>query len=136
MTRVAGYDRDGADVPTLVIEDERSATDPLLLELRRALWRHPAAAQAAFSALVAEGRRFAATDEGHRWAERLERSEVLDQVRVVWDLLTSRALEDDPRAVVPSVVAEAFVKAATDRTLEQIIALVTTAQAIGRGRAS
>lgn len=123
-------------VPTLVIEDERSQTDALLLELRRALWRHPAAAQALFSALVAEGRRFAVTDDGRRWAERLERSDVLDQVRVVWDLVTSRALEDDPATVVPSVVAEAFVKAATDRSLEQIIALVTAAGVGAAGRES
>jgi hypothetical protein len=127
--------RDGG-VPTLVIEDDRSHTDALLLELRRALWRYPAAAQALFGALVAEGRRFAATADGRRWVERLERSDVLDQVRVVWDLVTSRALEDDPATVVPSVIAEAFVKAATDRALEQIIALVTTAGAAASGRVS
>jgi len=120
---------DDADVPTLVIEDAPSHTDLLLLELRRALWRHPAAAQAIFSALVAEGRRYATTDEGRGWAERLEASEMLDQVRVVWDLVTSRMLEDDPDTVVPSVVAEAFVKAATDRSLEELISLVTMAQA-------
>jgi hypothetical protein len=126
-----------APVPTLVIEEEGSDSDALLLQLRRALWRHPAAAQALFNALVAEGRRFAATEEGRGWAERLERSALLDQVRVVWDLVSSRALEDDPGTVVPSVVAEAFVKAATDRSLEQIISLVTAAHGVvGRGRAS
>jgi hypothetical protein len=129
-------DRDRGTVPTLVIEDERSRTDALLLELRRALWRHPAAAQSLFTALVAEGRRFAATDDGRRWAERLERAEALDAVRVVWDLVTSRALDDDPRAVIPTVVAEAFVKAATDRSLEQIIALVSTGPSAGDERPS
>lgn len=116
-------------LPTLVIEDERSQVDPLLLDVRRALWRHPLAAQSLFGMLVAEGRRFAATEEGREWAARLSGCETLERVGVVWDLVTSRALEDDPSAVVPSVIAEAFVKAATDRSLAQLITLLTTAQA-------
>jgi len=124
------------EIPTLVIEDERSQVDPLLLDVRRALWRHPLAAQSLFAMLVAEGRRFATTPEGKEWAARLAACETLEQVGVVWDLVTSRALEDDPDVVVPSVVAEAFVKAATDRSLAQLITLLTTAQAAtGRGRA-
>jgi hypothetical protein len=123
-------------MPTLVIEDERAQVDPLLLEVRRALWRHPLAAQSLFRMLVAEGRRFAATAEGREWAERLAHAERLEQVAVVWDLVTSRALEDDPATVVPSVVAEAFVKAATERSLAQLITLVTTARAAPSSDAS
>lgn len=123
------------ELPTLVIEDERTQVDPLLLDVRRALWRHPLAAQALFAMLVAEGRRFAATPEGRDWSERLRHSEPLEQASVVWDLVTSRALEDTQDTVVPSVIAEAFVKAATDRSLGQLITLLTTAQgAAGRSR--
>ena len=114
------------EVPTLVIEDSPDAATGLLLEARRAMWRHPGAAQSIFQALVAEGRRFAETEEGAAIAERLAGSETIDSVRVVWDLVTSRALEDDPRAILPSVVVEAFVKSATDRTLEDIIAVLSS----------
>jgi hypothetical protein len=114
------------DIPTLVIEDSPEAPDDLLLEVRRAMWRHPGAAQALFRAVVAEGRRFAGTAEGAAIAERLAGSETIDSVRVVWDLVTSRALEDDPRAVLPSVVVEAFVKSATDRSLEDILAVLSS----------
>src|SRR5580693_1180923 len=51
---------------------EGAAEDGALGEiLRRAqllLLKHPVAAQAAFAALIAEGRRFAATPEGAEWA--------------------------------------------------------------------
>ncbi len=114
------------DIPTLVIEDSPDQVTGLLLEVRRAMWRHPGAAQTLFRALVAEGRRFAATEEGAAVAERLAASETIDSVRVVWDLVTSRALEDDPRAILPSVVVEAFVKSATDRTLEDLIAMLSS----------
>jgi hypothetical protein len=114
------------DIPTLVIEDSPDEATGLLLEVRRAMWRHPGAAQALFRALVAEGRRFAETEEGAAVAARLAASETIDSVRVVWDLVTSRALEDDPRAILPSVVLEAFVKSATDRTLEDLIAMLSS----------
>src|SRR5580692_407187 len=52
--------------------------------LRRAqlvLLKHPVAAQAAYAALIAEGRRFAATPEGAEWAAALAGSEELRRGR-------------------------------------------------------
>ena len=52
-------------------DPEHDARDAEMLELlsraQHFLMSHPLMAQTAFSALVAEGRRFAATEEGNRW---------------------------------------------------------------------
>ena len=50
-------DRD-ATVPRLVVRDPEDELLTLLREIQYLLLEHPVAAQAAFSAFVAEGRRF------------------------------------------------------------------------------
>jgi hypothetical protein len=60
----------------------------LLRRLQVLLLKHPVVTQAAFSALVAEGRRFGATPEGAAWKSSLATSELLQQGRRLWDALS------------------------------------------------
>ena len=56
-----------------------------LIELaQRLLERYPAAAKVIAGALVVEGRRFAATDEGKRWRSALAASELVRRGRLLW----------------------------------------------------
>ena len=48
------------------------------------LERYPAAAKVIAGALVVEGRRFAATDEGKRWRSALAASELVRRGRLLW----------------------------------------------------
>lgn len=89
-------------------------------ELRYAVLRHPVAAQAAFSALAAEGRRFAQTAEGRRWQARLAGSSLVTRVRAVWDAATLELLED-PDAILPSNLADALVHLADHPELERLL---------------
>jgi hypothetical protein len=70
----------------------------MLRRLQSALLTHPVACQAAFTALLAEGRRMAATPEGQAWRGRLIHSSLLRQVRLIFDLSTLGMLEEDRAA--------------------------------------
>ncbi|MEN0062755.1 MAG: hypothetical protein AAGA48_11435 [Myxococcota bacterium] len=85
-----------------------------LRALRRSVLGHPVAAQALFASLVQEGRRFSRTDSGAEWLARLEGSELVERVRVIWDGLPLRTFDDDDQVVLPTAIVEAIVRAATD----------------------
>jgi hypothetical protein len=99
---------DDATPPRIELRNPASQEVDLLRQLQRILLTHPVAAQAAFSALVAEGRRFAATDEGKVWHERLKGSAVLRELRLVFDLSTLGLLEEETGAVLPSTYLDAL----------------------------
>jgi hypothetical protein len=106
-----------------VCEIEDGAEEAALVRaLQLAIFQHPIAAQAVFAALVAEGRRFATTEEGKLWEHRLASSTLLTRGRKLWDVLTLNALDDNPSSVLPSRVVDAFVKLVHDRTLEDLVA--------------
>ena len=92
--------------------------------LRRAqlvLLKHPIAAQAAFAALVAEGRRFAATPEGAEWMTALSGSDLVLRLGRVWEAVSLSMLEDDPDTIIPSAYLEALLKAARSPALDEIL---------------
>lgn len=99
-----------ADPVSPVPRDE--LVDQALHQLARAIVKHPLAAQAAYRALVREGRAFAATDEGRRVRAGLARSELAARLRTAWQLVTFGMLEGDaPPGAIPSVLVEALVQA-------------------------
>jgi hypothetical protein len=93
----------------------------LLRLLQGAILEHPVAAQAIFAALVAEGRAFAATEEGAAWAKRLSSSRLVEKGRVVWEVATLDVLEEDRATVVPSRILDAFVKLTHEHAMETVL---------------
>lgn len=108
----------GTGVPAAPPDDGPTA---LLRQLQLLLLKHPVAAQAAFSALVAEGRRFAATPEGAAWKSSLASSDLVRKGRQLWDALTLNLLEEDASTVVPSAYLEAIFRVATSPELEAVL---------------
>lgn len=92
-----------------------------LTRLQLAIIAHPIAAQAAFRALVAEGRAFAETPEGQRWAAMLVDSPLIQRGRMVWDVTTLRMLDDDPETVLPTMLMDAFVRTTAKEVLEPFL---------------
>jgi hypothetical protein len=82
---------------------------------------HPMAAQAAFSALVAQGRRFATTPEGQQLASALSASPLLAKLRRVWEATTLNMLEEQPTTVLPNMYVEAIFRAARSANLEDLL---------------
>jgi hypothetical protein len=117
--------REPADgVPTLVLPDDRHS-EPVAVALgclQELTFTHPVAMQAIFRAFVAEGRRFARTDEGRSWAERLARSDLVRQGRVAWDSLTLNAFDDREETVLPTAIVDAYTKAIASDDLHAVLA--------------
>ena len=82
-----------------------------------ALLKHPVAAQAAFAAFVAEGRRFAETAEGRRWKAALVDSDLVRRGTALWEGSVLNTLEDNSDALLPSTILDAIVQAAGRRDL-------------------
>jgi hypothetical protein len=93
----------------------------LLRRLQLLLLKHPIVVQEAFSALVAEGRRFAGTPEGAAWRSALASSPLLQQCRRLWDALSLNIPEEDPATVVPSAYIEALFRATASSQLEELL---------------
>lgn len=106
-------------------EDSAEARDDelhdLLTSLQLAIVAHPIAAQAAFRTLVAEGRAFAETPAGQRWASMLVDSPLIQRGRMVWDVTTLRMLDDDPETVLPTTLMDAFVRTTAMEVLEPFL---------------
>jgi len=107
--------------PRVVLREPEDEVGRLLRALQRLLLKYPVASQAMFTALVAEGRLFAATEAGQGWRQRLAASPLIRRGRVVWDETSLRMLEEDPATVIPSAVVDAFVHAAVMDGLEPFL---------------
>lgn len=104
---------------------ELRAEDALQAPIRHAqrlLLEHPAAAQQLFSALVAEGRRYAETPDGAALAERLAGSELIRRARVLWEVATLNLLEESPPSVLPTRLLDVLAHAAAVEALEPFLA--------------
>jgi len=95
-------------IPRIELKDPVATEMALLRSVQRILLTHPVAAQAAFTALVAEGRRFATTPEGAQWRERLVNSSVLQQARLIFDLTTLGMLEERGGGDLPTSYLDAL----------------------------
>lgn len=86
--------------------------DRAIQQLTRAIVKHPIAAQAAYRALIREGRAFAQTEEGRRVKQQLAGAELVGRLRTAWQLVTFGMLADDASpGAIPSVVIEALIQA-------------------------
>ncbi len=92
-----------------------------LAAVQRVLLAHPAAARAAFSALVAEGRAFAETSEGSDWQARLADAELLQRAHLVFDNVTMWLLEEDEGQLLPSALVDAMATAAGSADRELVL---------------
>ncbi len=93
----------------------------LLERARGFMLRHPIASQAIFSALVAEGRRFATTDQGAAWAEQLAASPAMTRGRELWEATSLNLLVADDQTVLPSTWVEALLRSVELPELEQLL---------------
>jgi hypothetical protein len=108
--------------------DDEDGDDPATREVietlyavQHAILRHPMVIQAAFSALVAEGRRFAATGEGAALHDRLRRGASADRARMIWEMLTTNGFVERPTHVLPTVFLERLVRSLAVEPLEPLL---------------
>lgn len=93
-----------------------------LTGLQRALFKHPAAAQALYAALVAEGRAWAETEEGRARWEALATSPKVRQARAAWETTTLNSLDARRVGTLPGVYVDALLAAAGHEDPEALFA--------------
>lgn len=112
---------DGMDLPTIELRETEQGILRVLRSIQTTLITHPVAGQAAFNALLQEGRNFAKTEEGRALKTKIERSELLHRARLIFDFSTLSMLEEDPPEIMPSAYIDVlFMLASSDRT-DQIL---------------
>jgi len=92
-----------------------------LAGLQRVIFKYPMATQAAFSALVAEGRRFASTPEGRDLALRLTSAKEMDRARMLWEVLSMSAFTEQYDGPLPSLFVETLVRTLKTQHLEPLL---------------
>lgn len=113
-----------APVPRIVLEAPEEEVVTALREAQFLLLKHPVAAQAAFAAFVAEGRRFAATPEGRAWHAALVDSALIRRGRVLWDGSALTMLQESPDTLLPSSLLDAIVGATASGDLGVLLGRV------------
>jgi hypothetical protein len=95
-----------------------------LRALERVIFKYPMAIQAAFSALAAEGRRYAGTPEGSLWQRRLAAAHSMGRARMLWEVLSLSAFTEKNAGPLPGVFVESLVRVLRTRHLEPLLSRV------------
>lgn len=83
--------------------------------------RHPVAARAAYAALVAEGRAFAETEAGRALHDSLQRSQLLQRARLLWEMASLHALSEETPDLLPSAYLDGLFLAAATRDPDELL---------------
>jgi hypothetical protein len=114
-----------ADIPYLRFDPAEDGWEHEVAALTRVMIRHPVATQAAFNALVHEGRRFADSDDGRVLRATLARSPLFARFSRIWEVLSGGgAIVEDAAEILPSVFVDALAQAARSARLEQALSAI------------
>lgn len=111
-------------LPDLVSKDEQAVAE-VVAEGQRLLFKHPVAAQRVYRALVAEGRRYAETEEGRAWRSRLQASPALRRLRPLWEAATFNVLEAEGDSILPTKLIELVAQALSHADIERTTAFLS-----------
>jgi hypothetical protein len=111
----------GGSAPSDAPSEDSPEVDQTLRAIQELLMRFPMATQAAFSALVAEGRAYAQTEEGAELLQQLTHSKRANRARVVWEILTLSGITDQRTQAVPSLFLDKIARTLVVERLEPLL---------------
>lgn len=111
-------------LPDMAGDDEEAVANVVAAGQRFVL-KHPSAAQALYRALVAEGRRFAGSEDGHAWRARLEASPAIRRLRPLWEAATFNVLDATGESALPSKLVELVAQAVSHADIEATTAFLS-----------
>lgn len=94
----------------------------LLRQGQQLLLRHPQGAATLVRALVAEGRRFAKTEEGRAWQEQLAGSDLIKKGHLIWQAYGLDTLAPEASGALPSKWLEMLIAAIGEAEVEEVLA--------------
>jgi hypothetical protein len=98
--------------------------------LQEFVLQHPVAAQKIFAALVAEGRRYAATPAGARRSRALAATPAMARARQFWESSLASVLEEGGDTVLPSSYVEIVMQGARLRSPEALLSKIPALAAV------
>jgi hypothetical protein len=105
------------------LSDDESRLVALLGRVREAVLAQPAIGNAITSFLVAEGRRFATTDDGARWLGALRDAPEVERLRQIWEATTLNVFDDEHDAGgVPNAWVDLVADLASIGRVDRIVA--------------
>jgi hypothetical protein len=108
-------------LPEDLSDDEQRFVE-LLGRVRELALSQPAASKAITGFLVAEGRRFAATEDGARWFAGLRDAPEVERLRQIWEATTLNVFDDiDDREGVPDAWADLIADLAAIGNVNRIV---------------
>lgn len=108
------------DIPTVRLPKSEAHVE-IIRRLQGIALKHPVAANAIFSALVAEGEAFAMTPEGKVWKDRLARSELVHRARLLLDFPSFLMLERNESQIIPSAYLDTVFLLSSARKPDELL---------------
>ena len=110
------------NLPRLVLQqgDSRPPAQ-IFLDAQHLLIENPQAARAIIQAFIAEGRRFAQTEDGQAWQDILGRSELVKRGQMIWDAFSLDALVETDSNFMPQAWLDMLSAAVSSPDLETIL---------------
>ena len=110
------------NLPRLVLQQEDSRPPAqIFLDAQHLLIENPQAARAIIQAFIAEGRRFAQTEDGQAWQDILGRSELVKRGQMIWDAFSLDALVETDSNFMPQAWLDMLSAAVSSPDLETIL---------------
>ena len=110
------------NLPRLVLQQEDSRPPAqIFLDAQHLLIENPQAARAIIQAFIAEGRRFAQTEDGQAWQDILGRSELVKRGQLIWDAFSLDALVETDSNFMPQAWLDMLSAAVSSPDLETIL---------------
>jgi hypothetical protein len=109
------------DLPRLVLQKNDLPLDKIFLDAQHLLIENPQAARGIIQAFIAEGRRFAQTEEGQLWQEILSHSELVKRGQMIWDAFGLDALVETKSNFMPQAWLDMLAAAVSSPDLETIL---------------
>jgi hypothetical protein len=109
---------EGEALPRLVLRGDGSLRR-ILVAWRRLLVQEPRGVRVGVEGFVAEGKRFAETEDGRAWLEALSRSERVRRGRALWEMYASRG-DGRESDLAPSEWLFALLEALESPELEEV----------------
>lgn len=110
-----------SDLPRLVLQKNDLPLDKIFLDAQHLLIENPQAARGIIQAFIAEGRRFAQTEEGQLWQEILSHSELVKRGQMIWDAFGLDALVETDSSFMPQAWLDMLAAAVSSPDLETIL---------------
>ena len=109
--------RGRTQLPCVHLSTPESSRTRLIRDVQSVILTHPVATQAAFRALIREGRKYLETEAGRQLGARLASSALVHDARTAWELSGGWLVDEEPESILPSAYLDLILGAIGEQEL-------------------